>query len=408
MPEFRYYAQDEIGRPVTEIVEDVSAHQVVLALIAQGFRVTSVEEIGKPRSVLPWRRTLTAQDLALLNEELLTIAQSGLPLPAALKEIAQDIKNPRLRAIIEDIRKSLESGASLEEALERHPESFSPVYVSLIRAGERTGNLSGVLTQLCTYSRRLVEMRHVVHELLAYPLFLGIALVLMFTFLSLKILPVFEDMFSGMGGWLPWPTRLCLSVTLVFRSEGRDFVLWTAIGLLALYIVFKVVNTNHRARHFLQCAWDWFRMKIPILGPLYSAIWMERYARVLGLLLGSKVEAPESVILASAATGSALFQRAGFEAARSVVRGETLLAAMATARLFRSSHLWLLRQAEQHGNLDSALLRLAESCEREIVRRKRLIMLFTGPILVILMGLIVGFTVIAMFMPILMFSSLVY
>jgi len=407
MPQFKYYAQDEKGRPVTGTLEEASAYRVVLALIAQGLRVTSVEAAAKRRPVLPWRRALTAQDLALLNEELLTIAESGLPLPAALEEIGRDLKNPRLRAVIEDVRKSIETGASFEEALGRHTESFSPVYVSLIRAGERTGNLSGVLTQLCTYSRRLVEMRHAVHELLAYPLFLLAALVSMITFLSLKIIPVFEDMFAGMGGRLPVPTRICLTVSLVVQSEWRDFVLWTAIGLLTLYVVFKVAGVNRRARVFLQCAGDRIRTWIPVLGPLYSAIWMERYARVLGLLLSSKVEAPESVILASAATGSALFLRAGFEAARWVTRGDTLLTAMAASGLFRSSHLWILRQAEQHGTLDSALLRLAESCERETVRRKRLIMMFVGPMFVILMGLVVGFTVIAMFMPVLMLSSLV-
>ena len=321
MPEFKYYAQNEKGQPVTGSLEEASAYRVVLALIAQGLRVTSVEAAAKRRPVLPWRRALTAQDLDLLNEELLTIAESGLPLPAVLEEIGRDMKNPRLRAVIEDVRKSLETGASLEEALGRHTESFSPVYVSLIRAGERTGNLSGVLTQLCTYSRRLVEMRHAVHEILAYPLFLLAALVTMMAFLSFKVLPLFEDIYAGYGRMLPVPTRICLTVSLMFQSEWRDFVLWTAISLLTLYVVFKVAGVNRRARLSLQCACDRLQMWIPVLGPLYSAIWMERFARVLDLLLGSKVEAPESVILASAATGSALFQRAGFEAARWVIRG---------------------------------------------------------------------------------------
>ena len=307
-------------------------------------------------------------------------------------------------------QKRLESGASLEEALNQHPEAFSQVYLSLIRAGERSGNLAGVLSQLASYSNRQLEVRSRLEEVIAYPVFLIIAIVTMLTVFSIVVLPNFEGIFATFGRQLPWPTRAAFGIGHFFGNIGQIFVkasmsdlLQAALALLVLWLMVRVARTTEWGARIA----DGIKMRIPFFRTVYAASLVERFSRCLGMLLSNQAQAPESIILAAAATGSPSFRGAGMGAALLVSHGERLVSALAGTRRFRRSYLWILGNAEEHGRVPGALLSLAESYEREVTRRTRLLLTMSGPALTVVMGLIIAFVVIAMFLPIFQLSSLV-
>ncbi|MCK5556840.1 MAG: type II secretion system F family protein, partial [Candidatus Hydrogenedentes bacterium] len=191
MPLFKYGGVDKDGKAVEGTMEEASAVRVTTILRERGLQVSAVDEVGKGPGFLRVKSRLTWDDLDLFNRQLLAITKSGLPLAPSLKALAEDIKSRRLKPVLEDIRSQIESGSTLEEAISRHPESFSPVYTSIIRAGERTGNLSGVLSHLSTYSARMVEMKNSIQEALAYPLVVLVAACGVVGFLLVKVVPVF-------------------------------------------------------------------------------------------------------------------------------------------------------------------------------------------------------------------------
>jgi len=412
MPVYEYSGTDHEGKTVMGSLEAESAHQASVVLTERGIAISNLVDRDQPPSAtLSERATaLNAKDIAFLTEQLLTITQSGLPISPALKEMGKDVRSRRVRRVITDIQKRLESGATLEEALKSHPEAFSQVYLSLIRAGERTGNLPKVLGQLATYANRQVEIRSRLEEVLAYPIFLIIAVVTMLTIFSIVILPNFENIYATFGRQLPWPTRAAFAIGHFFGFLGEKFMqasprelMYGGLGLLVLWLLIRIARTTEWGARLA----DRIKLRIPFFRTIYATSLVERFTRCLGMLLSNQAQAPESIILAAAATGSPSFRGAGMGAALLVSHGERLVSALAGTRRFRRSYLWILGNAEEHGRAPEALLSLAESYEREVTRRTRLLLTMSGPALTVAMGLIIAFVVIAMFLPVLNLSSLV-
>jgi len=412
MPVFEYSGTDSEGKTAMGTVEAESAHQASVVLTERGIAISNLVDREQPAAASVAERldALTAKDVAFLTEQLLTITHSGLPLSPALKELGKDVRRRRVRRVVKDIQKRLDAGASLEEALNAHPEAFSQVYLSLIRAGERSGNLPGVLSQLVAYANRQVEVRSRLEEVIAYPLFLIIAVVTMLTVFSIVVLPNFEGIFATFGKQLPWPTRAAFAIGHFFRGIGKLFLLATpqqllygGLGLLALWLVVRVGRTTEWGARIA----DRIKLRLPFFRTIYAASLIERFSRCLGMLLKNQAQAPESIILAAAATGSPSFRGAGMGAALLVSHGERLVSALAGTRRFRRSYLWILGNAEEHGRVPDALLSLAESYEREVTRRTRLLLTMSGPALTVAMGLIIAFVVIAMFLPIFRLGALV-
>lgn len=412
MPVFEYSGTDNDGKTVMGSLEAESAHRASVLLTERGIAISNLVDRDQPAPIGVVERmgAITAKDVAFLTEQLLTITQSGLPLSPALKELGKDVRSRRVKRVVKDLQKRLEAGASLEEALNAHPEAFSQVYLSLIRAGERSGNLPGVLSQLASYSNRQAEVRSRLEEVVAYPLFLIIAVVTMLTVFSIVVLPNFEGIFATFGKQLPWPTRAAFGIGHFFGGLGQLFVnaspqqlLYAGLALFLLWLTVRIARATDWGARIA----DRIKLRIPFFRTIYAASLIERFSRCLGMLLSNQAQAPESIILAAAATGSPSFRGAGMGAALLVSHGERLVSALAGTRRFRRSYLWILGNAEEHGRVPSALMSLAESYEREVTRRTRLLLTMSGPALTVAMGLIIAFVVIAMFMPIFSLSSLV-
>jgi len=401
MPLFEYRAVDPDGKAVEGTMDEPSARRVTEILTERGLQVNSVKEAGKRFGLVRLRSRLTWDDIDLLNRELLAINKSGLPFAPSLKALGQDISNRRLRPVLADIHAQLEAGSSLEEAFSRHPESFSPVYRSMLRAGERTGNLTGVLSHLCAYSARMVEVKNAVQEALAYPVFVVIAACIVLWFLMIKVVPTFAAIFKEFGGQLPGLTQLLVDVSNFLMDQWVTLFVWVGVGLIVVSTAYKFWHRTDTGGFVL----DWTKIHVPVFGRLYEASSMARFSRSLGLLLSSNVPVLEALDLASATAGNDVLRRAATDAAQSIAGGERMADAFESTGRFSHSFCWLLATAEERGEVGSALVDLADSFEGSTGRIQRTIVTLMGPLTIIALGILVGFIVLALYLPILILGD---
>ena len=401
MPQYKYRAVDHDGKAVEGTMEEESARRVASTLKERGLQVSSIDELGKRPGFLRVKSRLAWHDLDLFNQQLLAIVKSGLPLAQSLRAVAAEIKHRRLRRIFEDVRSQMEAGGSLEDAIANHPESFSPVYSTMIRAGERTGNLSGVLSHLCAYSGRMVEIKNGIQEAIAYPILVLVACGAVLGFLLVRVVPVFAGIYKDFGGDLPGPTRLCVGMSDFLVTNWPVLCICAAVVLVSIRLVLRASSRTQRGAY----ARDWLKLHVPIFGLLYFRVSLARFCRSLGLLLASKIPVLEALDLASAAAGNAVLRRAVNDAARLVEGGERVSDALASTGYFGHSLCWMLSTAEDRGDVDETLLELADMYERGAMRIDKLILTLAGPAVVVLLGLIIGYLVIALYLPIFMLGD---
>lgn len=396
MPLFKFRAVDVNGNPAEGTMEEESAARVTAVLRERGLQVNAVEVIDKPRGFPRLTRRLSLEDLHLFNEQLLAITKSGLPLAPSLSALGRDAGNRRIIPLLEDIRSHLERGSTLEEALARHPETFSPVYTSIVRAGERSGNLSGVLSHLCSYSARSLDVRNSIQEAIAYPILVLVACLGVLAFLVLKIVPNFEQVFADFSAYLPWPTRFWLDVSNMLRGHFAATCIGFAVVVIGLAYVLKSIFRTESGGYAL----DRLKMNLGVFGKLYTFSSVARFCRSLGLLLSSEVPIDESLNLAAAASGNAVLRTAVREASEAVQRGERLSDALEETGEFSHSFCWLLATAEERGEVDSSLLDMADTFERNVSRLNSLVIRLAVPVTVVVTGAIVASVIIALYLPV--------
>ncbi len=407
MPTFEYEGCDQNGRSVSGFLDGLNAAQVEEQLIEQGIRTTAiVEQDAWTRFARPGQ-TLKPEEIVLLSDQLATMARNGMPLAPSLALLAADARSRRVRRILGEVQKTLESGGTLAEALSRGGAGLPSAVLSLIRAGEQTGNLAAVLAQVSTHYTRLTEARNAIRQAAAYPVFLIVAACLLLVIMSVSIIPEFVSVYGAFGRALPGPTRLVFNLSgmigALFSHDTLGVWVVLLLVLLGIRLYFGMSARGQSTRLRMQ---EWFRYRCPFFGPLYEVAVTERFARVLGMLITNQAQAPESLALAGVASGSLRVARAAQNAAVLVKNGSRLSEALAAMQVFRASFLWVVGNAESQGELGHTLLRLADSYEREVGRRAATVVSQAAPAVIVVVGCFFGALVIALLMPVLRLGSL--
>ena len=393
---FKYRAVDEDGLAIEGTLEEESARRVVVTLQERNLTVNAVERAGPAPEPSPTKTKLSWEDLELLNDQLFTITRSGTPLAPSLAAMGHELRNRRIRELLEDVRRRIEGGDTLEAALSAHTGDFPPVYAALVAAGERAGNLSAVFECLSRYSRRMVELKSSLFEVLAYPLIVIVAATAIVIGMLWVIVPQFAAVFMDFGGELPAPTMFLLHVSDALRTYPGVLVAVAAAfaGLCAVTLPSLLRTESGGYRR------DRLKLLLPFAGRIYASVSVARFCRALGLLLQSHVPMVESVNLAAAAAGNAVLNRAVKAAAQRVSSGMPLSEALKQTGYFDSGFCWLLGNAEQRGDMPDALFVLEDDHERAVDRMRRWMMTVAGPVAVVVVGLVIGFVSISLYLPI--------
>jgi len=364
MPLFKYRAVDENGRAATGTMEETSARQVTALLRERGLQVNSVEPV-EPRWGIPrLGRRLTWEEVSLFNEQLTAITRGNLPLVESLRALAVDVDSPRLRPVFAALQRDLEGGATLEEALVGLERQLPPTYVSAIRAGERTGNLPGVLAMLGEESARMVTLKNDLRAALAYPILVVIAAALVLGFLLRYVVPEFASIFEDFGASLPWVTRFMLDASECVQRNWIFLLSGLGIAVALLFVWWRGFG-HGRARSVFM---DRVRLLCGPFGRMYYAVSLSRFLRNLAMLEASEVPLVEGLGLSAAASGNAVLVRAVAHATSAVSQGEPLSKAFEDAGFFDHTLCWLLATAEERGDVIETLRHLANMYARNAER----------------------------------------
>lgn len=402
MTRFRYAGISNTGAPVSGEREGETPHGLIAALRDEGTFVHEIEDLDHPGRFRRPEATLQARDLTIFTTQLAALIQSGMPLASALGELVRESRHHRLRPLLEEAKGLVEGGHTLEDALSRKDGALPPLYISLIRVGERTGNLPAVLLHLSEFSQRRVQMSQRIQATLAYPIVVFVCLWVFLGVFAPLVIGQFETMFAQMGATLPWITTAMLKV--------GDLLKWTAFlpPLLLILCIPYAILLRSPARRAVRRIRESILLVLPVAGRLYATMLEARFYQALGLLLENGAPIVESLYLAGSATGSPRIEAASLRAASRVAQGEPVSQTLTDSRIASGTHGWMLQQAEAAGTLPQSLRRLAEICNRELEMEQQTIFAGAGPILISIAGLITGISVLACFLPIFQISTLVH
>lgn len=395
---FTYRAVDPKGEVFEGTMDEASPAAVTAILQERGLQVNEVRPLAIGSGLPFARKTLSWEDVHLLNEQLLIIVKSELPFVPALRSIAADLRRSRLKPVLEDLMRDMERGESLEESLKRHPDSFPATYISMIRAGERSGNLAGVLSILSTQSARILDFRNSLRMALAYPMMVVVTAILLLWFLSTRVVTVFAEIFQEFGTGLPAPTQFVVDSSQIVSDLGPGAVLIIVAVAVSAWGATRLFRRSERGRY----AMDRLLETVPVLGRTLTLGALARFTRSLGLLLASNVPIVESLDLAGAASGSAVLRRRVARAATRVSAGESISDSLAESGYFPHLFCWSLATGESRGQVEQTLANLGRTYEQQLLMLQRGLGQVLAPLLIIFVGLTVGFIVVSMYLP--MFS----
>lgn len=397
MSQFHYQATTPQGKVIEGMMEAAEERVVVARLHDQGYLPLRVTLPGQAKSrpawslslpTLPMRGRVRQRDLLVLTQELATLVSAGLPLDRALSVLAGLTVKEELKKAIGQILRSVQQGKSLAEALAEYPKIFPPLYVNMVKAGEVGGFLDTALQRLSEYLEKAHEVQEQIKSALAYPIILtavgGLSIIFMFTF----ILPRFAVLFDDVGHALPTPTRLLLAI-----SHGLRAYWWTLViaGVGGWFGVRQYLATPQG-----RLAWDRLRLRLVLVGELLRKREVGRFARTLGTLLKSGVPLLQALEVVEEVAGNQMIRGALREVRVGVREGQGIAGPLGRGGVFPTLALQMISVGEETGRLDEMLMRVAEHYERDSYSQIQRLTSLVEPLLILTMGLVVGFVVISM------------
>ena len=399
MPSFSYVARDSVsGREIRSSIDASSEATAVAALLNRNMLVVSIsEKIGKKGRTGGGKVALA--DLVIFTRQLSTMIDAGLAMVQSLQALADQTDNKVMRDVIKDITTRVEGGDSFSDALQKHPKVFNRLYFSMVGAGEKGGLLAEILSRLATYLENTARLRKKVKSSLMYPVAVTIVAVGITIFLLTVVVPVFADVFSGMGGKLPTPTQYLINVSN-FMKSNIIFILLGMGGIVGGW--FYYIGTKP-GRAF----WDAKRIKLPIFGIIAHKICLARFSRTMASLVRSGVPILEVLQIVQNTVGNVVMENALKTAAVDIERGEGISSALSKHPVFPVMIIRMLTAGEQTGKIDNMLERVADFLDEEVKTTLDGLTSLIEPLLIVFLGVVVGGIVICMFLPIFKLSDLV-
>ncbi|HEY9172339.1 MAG TPA: type II secretion system F family protein [Verrucomicrobiae bacterium] len=399
MPSFVYVARETAtGREVRSSLEALTEQAAISALLNRNMLVISIQErVGKRGHTSGGRVAL--QDLVIFTRQLATMVDAGLAMVQSLQALAEQTTNKVMRDVIRDVCTRVESGDSFSEALQKHPKVFNRLYVCMVAAGEKGGLLAEILSRLAVYLENTARLRKKVKSSMMYPTVVTAVAILITLFLLVKVVPVFGDIYSGFGAKLPGPTQF-----LIDLSDGvkRYIILIVLGGAAAVYGWLHFIKTK-AGRQF----WDSQRIKLPIFGVIAHKICLARFTRTLASLVRSGVPILEVLQIVSQTVGNVVMEKAIKDSASDIERGESISTAIGKHPVFPTMVIRMMTAGEQTGKIDNMLERVSDFLDEEIETTLSGLTSLIEPILIVVLGVLIGGMVICMFLPIFKLADVV-
>jgi general secretion pathway protein F len=406
MPIFEYEALNGGGKSIHGIVDAESARIARTKLRNQGIFPTEIREEtesarGKASSALSLNLfgRVKAKDMALSSRQLATLMEAGIPLISSLSALAEQLSHPLLRKVFTQVRESVREGSSFADALARHPGYFSPLFTGMVRAGEMSGTLAQTLSRWADYSEHQVALRQKIRAALTYPVFMFVIGLGVLFFLMTFVIPTVTKIFSDLGQALPLPT-----VILISLSRFLNQFWWALAGALIAIILWlrKTLKSQKGAM-----AWDRIRLKIPLAGELYRKLCISRWSKTLSTLLNGGLPLIQALEISEGVVHNRLIIQALGQARERIREGEEMALSLKLSSLFPSMILEMVAVGEKSAELGKMLEKASLTLENEIETDLRSWISLLEPLMILMMGVGVGFIALSILLPILEMSQII-
>jgi len=403
LPIFEYQALDGAGKAIRGIIDADSARTARAKLRGQGVYPTEIreEDVATAQRVPSFNLfgRVRAKDLALVSRQLATLMEAGIPLISSLSALIEQLGNPVLRKIITQIRERVREGSSFADALALHPQVFSNLFIGMVRAGEVSGTLALTLGRWADFNEHQVALRQRIRAALTYPVFMFVIGLGVLFFLMTFVVPTVTKIFADLGQALPLPTMILISV-----SNFMSRFWWVLVGAfvaMALWLR-RILRSEAGA-----LVWDRLKLKIPLAGNLHRKMAISRWSRTLGTLLSGGLPLLQALEISQGVVENRLLSQALAEARESIRGGEEMALSLKQSALFPSAVLEMVSVGEKSGELGKMLEKVALTLENEAEADLRSLVSLLEPMMILIMGVGVGFIALSILLPILEMSQIV-
>jgi MSHA biogenesis protein MshG len=403
MPSFAYTGRNARGELIKGRVEGNDSGAVADQLLNTGITPVDIRHAGNEPDAAGgaplgesirkhFAPAVTLVDVMLFSRQMYTLLKAGVPIMRALAGLEESMINPSFKAIVVDLRVSLDSGRELSAAMRRHPAVFSNFYVSLVRVGEGTGMLQDVFLRLYEHLEFEKEIRDRIKAALRYPLFVIAAMAVALVIINIVVIPAFAKLFQGFNAPLPLMTRVLIG-TSDFAVHYWPLLLALAVGAALGFRVWKATPVG-------KYAWDRFKLSLPVAGKIINKATLARFARSLALSLRSGVPVVQGLTSVAGVVDNHYLAGRIDRMRESVERGETVLRTAAQAGIFTPVVLQMIAVGDETGELDDLMLEVAQLYEREVDYEIKTLAAQIEPILIVFLGVIVLILALGVFLPI--------
>jgi len=406
LPIFEYRGVDTRGKDVRGIIDADTPRLARTKLKKSGLFPTEVQEAATER--LAGRRDLSLtslikrariQDVSVMTRQLATLIGAGLPMVPALNSLSHQIENPNLKKVVSQIRERVNEGSSLTDALREFPRVFSNLYINMVAAGESSGALDIVLLRLADFTENQVKLRNRITAALIYPVVMVFLASAAVAFLMLRVVPKILELFEDWGRALPLPTVILLEITSFLKNYGWIVLLGLVGGLLAMVFYFR----TERGRFLF----DRLILRIPTFGRLTRIIATTRFSRTLGTLLASGIPLLRAMNIVKNIVNNRVIAEAIENSQESIVEGQSIAAPLARSGVFPPMVTDMIAIGENSGQLEHMLLKVSDAYDNQIETTVSGLTSILEPFLILIMGGVVLFIVLAVLLPIFEMNQMV-
>ena len=391
---FIWEGTDKLGRKIKG--EMLAAGEAVVrqSLRRQGITVSKVRK----QSIFSSAKKITEKDIALFTRQLSTMVKAGVPLLQSFDITARSHANPSLQRLLGTIKADVESGTSLNQSFRRHPKYFDALYCNLVEAGEQAGILETVLDRIASYKEKILAIKGQIKSALMYPAIVIVVAFIITAGIMLFVIPTFKTLYEGSGAELPGLTQLVIVVSDAFVAWW-----WAILGVL-IGIVVGLIQALKRSKPFK----DWVEamsLKVPIFGPLIEKATVARWSRTFASLFAAGVPMVEALESVAGAAGNSVFEKATLQLRTDIATGASLSSSLQATKVFPNMLIQMVAIGEESGALDSMVEKVADYYEREVDDAVAGISSLMEPLIMVVLGTLIGTIVIAMYLPIFKMGS---
>lgn len=397
MAKYRYIARDTSGRRIEGIIEASSDIAVISRLRTQNLFPVEVFEVTKKyfqskKEKNIFIKKVNLKELAIFTRQMSVMLSSGVPIIETLDDLSSQTSNRYFSSVLQSVRKSISQGSSLSQALSQFPKIFSSLYVALVRSGEESGNLAETLGEIAKNLEDQLEMISKTKQALSYPAFVSFFFVVVISFVFLFLIPRFQKIFESFGAKLPIFTLIILKISSTF-VRFLPFVLFFILFLFILFFLFK---KTEKGRYII----DSIKLKSPVFGNIMWKIALARYARTLSTLLSGGIPIVSALEIVSKTAGNCIIEKVIQKVKNGVVKGGLLGEEMRKYKIFPVMLSRMVSVGEETGKTEDMLNRASQFFKDEVDATLNILSSILEPILIIVLGFIVGTVVLAIYLPI--------